>query len=226
MANSNWTKIDVAAWFKKPSSRQGAGKKTAKVKAAPAGLTLLDMDLIKDEVPVVFDWRAHWHKLLWFVLLALFLVAQLYLILYFWEKQEINKKADVIGKEITNLNTKIEQAKVKASDALAFEARNKTFTPLFYGHVYWTNLFSYLEKNTLSNVFYSGFNGSLSGSYVLKAGTNDYRAIGAQIKIFTADQYTAQAKTDNENVQGKGKDSSLGVLFDFNLSVKPSLFIK
>ncbi len=218
--------MDVSSWFKPGSNRSSnSGKKGAKLKAATGGLALLDMDLIKDEVPVSFDWRSHWRKLMWFVFLALFLVVQLYLLLYFWERQEIRKKTDILGREVSTLNTKIEQAKVKATPALQFIAKNNTVAPLFYGHVYWNNFFSYLEKNTLSNVFYSGFTGSLSGNYTLKSGTTDYRALGAQVKSFSSDEYTAQAKTDSEVIDDQGT-RSLGVLFDFNLTVKPSLFTK
>ncbi len=225
MAQNSWLKADLGSWLRKKLNSPAVAKKNTKNKAGVTGLSLLEMDLIKDEVPVSFDWRGHWRKMILFALVALFLVAQLYLVLFFWERQEIKKKSDALGEEISNLNTEIEQAKKKAGSALQFNAKNRTISPLFFGHVYWNNFFSYLEKNTLSSVYYSGFTGSLSGNYILKAGTTDYRALGAQVRSFTSNEYTAQAKTEGEKIDDSGK-SSLGVLFDFNLTVKPSLFTK
>lgn len=218
--------MDFSQLFKvKKSTRIARGK-------SASGLNMLKMDLIKDEIPVIFDWNKHWRRLAIFVVIGLILVAQIYLVLYFWERQEIKKKTDNLAVEVGRLNQEIAEAKDKASPAMEFIMLNNDIAPVFVSHVYWNNFFAYLEKNTLADVFYSEFSGSLSGPYLLHAGTEDYRALSEQVRIFSADENTVAAKTDNEviakNEESAVKEKKLkpGVMFDFVVSVKPELFTK
>ena len=218
--------MDFSQMFKtRKKSRPKKGKSSP-------GLDLLKMDLIKDEIPVVFDWGKHWRRLAIFVFVALILVAQLYLVLYFWERQEIKKKTDNLAVEVERLNNEINLAKDKALPAMDFVTLNNSVAPIFNSHIYWNNFFSYLEKNTLADVFYSEFSGSLSAPYLLHAGTEDYRALSEQVRIFSADENTVNVRTDNEAIANKEekteKDSKPkpGVVFDFILSVQAGLFTK
>ncbi len=183
---------------------------------------ILDIDLIKDEVPVIFDSKKHLYALAAFIMLSFFLVFEVYFFLYSWEKQEISKKADALTEEITRLDGQIIELKKEAASATDWRNRMNSITPVFNNHVYWSNLLRYLENNTLADVYYSGLSGDTGGSYLLHSWVKDFRAISFQLKTILADNLTASAKISNEKVNNG--DQSQGVLFDLNLSVKPRLF--
>jgi hypothetical protein len=183
---------------------------------------ILDIDLIKDEVPVIFEKKKNLYTLGAFIILALFLVFEVYFFLYSWERQEIRKKALALQEEITRLDQEIAVAKTQATPAIEFKNQINSAAPIFGGHVYWTNLFSFLEKNTLADVYYSGLTGDTSGNYLLHSWVKDFRAISFQLKTVLADGHTADAKISNEKVVGG--DQNLGVTFDFGLSIKSKIF--
>ncbi|MFA4942573.1 MAG: hypothetical protein WC564_02995 [Patescibacteria group bacterium] len=183
---------------------------------------VLDIDLIKDEVPVIFDKKKHFYTLGAFIILSLFLVFEVYFFLYTWERQEISKKSVALQEEVTRLDQEIAYFQKQAAPAIEFKKQIISATPLFVSHTYWNNLFSFLERNTLVDVYYSGFVGDTSGSYLLHSWVKDFRAISFQLKTILADSHTANAKISNEKVNGG--DQSLGVMFDLGLSVKPSIF--
>jgi len=185
---------------------------------------ILEMDLISDQIEIAFDWKKNLSLLGTFVMIILVLVAEIYLTLFLWQANEINAKTEKLSTESQSINQEVETNKVKASDALVFQNRVKIIAPIFNRHVYWTNFFSYLEKNTLADVFYSGFNGGVDGTYDLKAFVKDYRAIGVQLKTFLAGDKTNTASITNEKINNSGKE--VGVTFDLSLSIKNVLFNK
>ena len=89
---------------------------------------------------------------------------------------------------------------------------------------HWTNFFSFLEDNTLSNVYFSGFDGTVNGSYSLSAITDNLDAIDAQIKGLLVNPYIKSADVDSGSVSGeKGKTS---VLFSLSFVLDPKVFLK
>jgi hypothetical protein len=185
---------------------------------------ILEMDLISDQIEIAFDWKKNLSLLGTFVMITLVLVAEVYLTLFLWQANEINAKTEKLSTESQSINQEVETNKAKASDALVFQNRVEVVAPIFSRHVYWTNFFSYLEKNTLADVFYSGFNGGVDGTYDLKAFVKDYRAIGVQLKTFLTGDKTNTASITNEKINNSGKE--VGVTFDLSLSIKNDLFNK
>ena len=124
--------------------------------------------------------------------------------------------------EVTILDKEISNYKKEAAPAIEFKDKINKFGSVFNNHIYWTNLFSYLERNTLADVYYSGLSGDVSGTYSLHSWVKDFRAISFQLKTVLADRHTSSAKISNEKVNGG--DQSLGVMFDLGLNVRPSIF--
>jgi len=184
---------------------------------------VLDIDLIKDEVPVIFDKKKNLYTLGAFAILSLFLVFEIYFFLYSWERQEIRKKAVALQEEATRLDQEITFFKAQAAPATEFKNKINNASQVFNSHIYWTNLFSFLERNTLTDVYYSGFSGNTSGTYLLHSWAKDFRAVSYQLTTILKDTgHTAKAETSNAKVVGG--DPSLGATFDLGLSIKPSIF--
>jgi len=172
-------------------------------------------------VEIGFDWR----KNLWImgslVLVMVIMAGEIYGTLYLWEKNEIYLKADKLRSETRIIDEEINQTKSKAAEAMAFKDELNFLTPIFNGHIYWTNFFKYLEKNTLTDVSYASFKGDTSGNYSLQALVKDFRAIGVQLKAFLSDPDTTTATIANEKISNTDQ---VGVSFDLNLSIKRTLF--
>lgn len=183
---------------------------------------ILDIDLIKDEVPVIFEKKKNLYTLGAFAILSFFLVFEVYFFLYSWERQEIRKKATALEEEVARLDQEIASYRTDAAPATDFRNKITSASPLFNNHIYWNNLFSFLERNTLADVYYSGFSGDTSGAYALHSWVKDFRAISFQLKTVLNDNHVANAKISNEEVNGG--DQSLGVKFDLGISVKPGIF--
>jgi hypothetical protein len=185
---------------------------------------ILEMDLISDQIEISFDLKKNLSIMGTFIIITLVLVAEIYLTLFLWQANEISAKTEKLKNESQSINQEVEINKTKAAEALAFKNRLEMTAPLLDKHVYWTNFFNYLEKNTLADVFYSGFNGGVDGTYTLKAFVKDYRAIGVQLKTFLAGDKTVTASISNERINNSG--ANVGVVFDLSLSIKNDLFNK
>jgi|GEM_PF-1383999 len=234
---SDFSFAKILAWFKRRSRKKG-GVETASKKnikdirskhsndgADGVGVEnpdILDIDLIKDEVPVIFDKKKNLYTLGTFAILSFFLVFEVYFFLYSWERQEIRKKAIALQEEVTRLDNEISSYQNQAMTATDFKNKISSASPLFDNHIYWTNLFAFLEKNTLADVYYSGLTGDTSGTYLLHSMVKDFRAISFQLKTVLADSHAVSAKISGEKVNSG--DQSLGVTFDLGIAVKPSIF--
>ena len=183
---------------------------------------ILDLDLIKDEVEVVFDWKKNLQFLGGFILITALLIAEVYVTLYLWEQNEIYSKTESLRQETALVDTEIATAKANASEATDFMNKINSLSSFFGQHIYWTDFFKYIEKNTLADVSYSGFKGDTGGSYSLTSFVQDFRAIGVQLKTFLADSHSTQATVSNEKINNGGK--SVGVNFNLNLVINRNLF--
>lgn len=189
---------------------------------------ILEVNLVKDEVGVEFNWSRHMMSLTITVLIAVALVAEVYYGLNWWQQQEeertllINKEHDTVTQEIKKINN-------TAKDYIAFKDKITLTKKMADSHIYWTNFFDWIEKNTLNSVNYGGFSGDTSGEYSLSAKTNNFSDISWQVKNFkdnpavesvsVGSGNSSRSEESEENVEGS-------VSFSLVLKVKPQLFFK
>lgn len=155
---------------------------------------ILKTNLIKDNLIVFFSWSKNVIFLIISIIFSFIIVGGVYYGLIWNEEKKIDydygfeKKFDQINKQIKEsekyiYDNKIEELKKKLNLA----------NILLSKHVYWTNFFDYLEQNTLSDVYYLGFSGSISGQYNINSRTKRFNIIEAQVKQFLLDKYTISA---------------------------------
>lgn len=208
---------------------------------------ILDLDLISQESEGKIDARRYGNLIIIALLMSLAVVAQLYFIIGWWQNNSS------ISEDLTE-NTIRAQKDIKtfqksADEALAFSKRADLVSPLLDNHIYWSNFFRYLERNTLSTVTYSDFSGDDTGVYTLEAKSSHFSDINWQVKKFLADDFTVSASV-NEGNSGDAKDGKLAkpltteeenllstevtrsksdgpenVYFTIKLKVKPELFL-
>ena len=105
--------------------------------------------------------------------------------------------------------------------------------------IYWSNFFSFLEKNTLPNVFYQDFSGDTSGEYILKARTDNFDSMAKQLKVLRRAADVLEVDSEggdmikNEPVVDESGTSSevtttpaTQLHFSIKLKIKPELFFR
>lgn len=194
---------------------------------------ILGVNLVKDEVIILFDWNKHlFITLLVLVLTGLF-VFEIYLGLDYWEERE-SQKAIAIEKETSQLKEDIVDLTNKSQDALSFKDKSAAFSDLLNNHVYWTRFFTWLESNTLNTVKYNGFSGDLSGSYTLGATAPSFAEASWQVKVLTnsdeVKNVSVNSVTSNADIS---EDEQIieeleteTVSFSINLEINPEIFKK
>ena len=192
---------------------------------------VLEVNLVKDEVSIEFDWSRHLLSLFLVVFFAAMLVTEVYYGLDWWQKQEeikteaLNKDYDLVVRNIQNINA-------KSAEVNAFKDKLALTKKLADNHVYFSNFFSWLEKNTLSSVSYGGFSGDTSGSYTLGATAKTFSDISWQVKNFRDNNMVQSVGVDSGNSgrsdgkNGVSTSTDSTVTFSLNLKVKPEIFFR
>lgn len=184
-------------------------------------LSISGTNLIKGEIISFFDWRKKFSVLLTAAISAFLTIAVVYGGLIFLENKEINKGRYFVDK-INEMNQSIGQAKDYIKEILVFKEKMKLADELLGRHIYWTDFFEFLEKNTLADVYYSGFSGNIGGEYTLSATAKSFSAIAQQVKTMRNNSNVAQAKVSGGQSSAEGG----GVGFQLELSVNPDIFKK
>ncbi|MFZ4648866.1 MAG: hypothetical protein ACOYMB_04560 [Patescibacteria group bacterium] len=170
---------------------------------------ILQFDLVKQELEGQINWRRYINLLIATVLMSSMIVAQIYFIISWWGENDV--KSENISKNSEKAQEEIKNFQKSSDEALAFSKRAELISPLLDQHIYWTNFFRYLERNTLSSVYFSGFSGDASGEYNLQAQARHYSDINWQVKKFLSDDYTISATvSEGDSGDGTKGESALG----------------
>jgi hypothetical protein len=123
---------------------------------------------------------------------------------------ELENTASVLGKN--------------SEPALAFREKIKNAGQLLDNHIYWTNFFDFLEKNTLKEVQYMGsFSGNLQGKFQFSARTNSLESVKEQVRVLRNNPLVVSANVQAVKTSASSDQESI---FDFDLSfeLKPEVW--
>lgn len=187
---------------------------------------ILEANLIKDEVTVSFNWKKNVFLLFLTLFVTGLFITEIYFGLSWWEDQEI-KNSLTINSDLTSLNQEISRIQEQADNSLAYKNKVSEVAKLLNNHIYWSNFFSWLEKNTLSTVKYAGFSGDLSGAYSLTATAGSLAEVSWQAKAFMNDPLTKEVKISGASLQSGDKLGAVGqASFSLLIEVNPNIFKK
>jgi len=194
---------------------------------------VLEVNLVKDEVGIEFNWSKHLLSLFLTLLVAGSLVAEIYYGLDWWQKQE-EQRTVAINTEYEDVTNQIRKITTNSKDFSVFKDKVALTKQLADSHIYWTNFFDWLEKNTLNSVSYgSGFSGETTGIYSLQATAKTFSDISWQVKAFEDNPFVDSVHVDSGSagITGDKKtlvssSSSNPVSFLINLKVKPQIFFR
>ncbi|MEI6529758.1 MAG: hypothetical protein WCN88_05200 [Candidatus Falkowbacteria bacterium] len=189
---------------------------------------ILEVNLIKDEVKIAFDWNKNISILMVVLFIASIFVAEIYFGLDWWQKQEL-VEAQSIENDIIKVNRDISKIKGTADEALSYKNKSIEVGRLLDSHIYWSNFFNWLEKNTLSTVKFDSFGGSTNGLYSLSAKALSYAEVSWQVKAFLADPMVKKVEVLSVNsslMNSKTKSLDAGVNFALSFELDPAIFKK
>lgn len=194
--------------------------------AAPtltAGEDILRTNLISDQDLAFFDWpKAIKINIIGIVASLLVIAAGFGGVVWLGQKaapsSSLESKIAEKEQEQKQLTGEVE----KLSDLRARVAEIKN---ILAKHIYWTNFFNLMEKDTLAGVYYDGFEGDISGQYVLPAVASDFKIFNAQMKTWQEEKDNVVSITAPKVETKKSAGSEQDVLaFEINLTVKPDIF--
>ena len=187
---------------------------------------ILEVNLIRGEVKISFDWNKNMFVLVLVLLITAAFITEIYFGLDWWGQQEAIK-AQSLDASITQVNSDISKIQSKANEALAYKDKSIQVSSLLANHIYWTNFLSWLEKNTLSTVQFDGFTGTTDGIYTLNAHAFSYAEASWQVKSFLSDPIVKKAEVlEVTSGSDKTKGAGSNVNFSITLQVNPTIFNK
>jgi hypothetical protein len=162
---------------------------------------ILEVNLIKDEVSLDFNWKRNLTGLGITLIVSALIIFELYAGLDWWQKDEEARLGELKAK-IAEQTKEVNDFRKSADEALSYKDKTIEVGNLLNNHVYWTNFFSWLEKNTLSTVSYGGFSGQLDGKYALAGSAGSFADVAWQVKTLLDDPMTLKAEVDAVNASG------------------------
>ncbi len=177
-----------------------------------------------DDVATFIDWKSSLNIFISYFLVFLVLLSGTFAYLTFLEKEK-EKKVGIYDEDIQRTREQILIEEEKASDGLLFQKKIDALADVLDKHIYWSNLFAYIEKNTLEDINYDGFSGKLDGKYSLSGlADKSYFTAAEQIKLFKEDKLTDNAEVLELSLSKT--DDIEKINFNLNLSVDPEIFYK
>lgn len=188
---------------------------------------ILEVNLIRDEMPVSFELKKHIGTLFFTLLVTVLFVAEVYIGLNWWSTYE-NARLEKSQNRFNTVSEEIRQMKSASDQVSSFKERVELADSLLNRHIYWSNFFTWLEGNTLSSVSYQGFDGTIDGEYELAAVTNAFRDLSWQSRVLLADPLVISARVDSGSggISDKEEEAKeVGeISFSLSLKVNPDIF--
>ncbi len=205
-------------------------KSSSRIKGNLASPEILEVNLIKDEASNFLNWRKFFAPLFLSVLVAAILVAEVYFLIGWWEKQE-SERSLVVDSNYQVVLADIKELQTDYQKLTDFKNKVDLMKNLINHHPYWTNFFNWLESRTLSSITLDGFSGDLKGQYSFGARTNTFADISWQVRALLDDEHVLKASVDSGSggiITSEDEDGNIDlsseVSFSIELEIDPKIF--
>ncbi|RLC38249.1 hypothetical protein DRH27_02710 [Candidatus Falkowbacteria bacterium] len=188
---------------------------------------ILKTNLIKGEITTFIDWKKNIRTLIVDFALAFFMLGVVYFGLIFWELKAA-EQSQALGGEIGDLKLKIAGIEKEVRVVDIFQEKLKYAKLLLDEHIYWNNIFSFLEKNLLPKVIIKGnFSGDLAGEFNFSAQADSFNTIAEQIKLLRLNKDVLEVDiTGGTLVAAEDEAGNKETVVDFKLgfTIDPLMF--
>lgn len=143
-----------------------------------------------------------------------------------WYEGQVDLELQKVSTDLLVVNRQIENLGVEKTDAQILQRRLKAASALLDQHVYWTNFFSFLEKNIVSDVYFVSMIGASDGQVTLAGVAKSYKALARQINAFRANNSVGVVSVLSASASVDADGNVVEVDFDAKLTLKPEIFLK
>lgn len=195
-----------------------------------------DINLVPEEIIEKLIPKNKIANLAIWVVIALTIVGLAYTGLSIYKSTTIVKMQD-LERQINDKNTEILSYRDFQKEIINLKEKTDDVKTILGKHVYWSKLFEYLEKYTISDVYYINIAGDLNGLINLDAVGKDYYSAARQLLVFSEAQdfvdnvtvtsiksNVTPAETQSQSTQTQQTQTTEStVSFKISLSIKPSI---
>lgn len=144
---------------------------------------------------------------------------------YYIHKEKIIKDYNSLESELNVDMENTEKYDNLIHEINFWQEKVKKIEDLLDKHIYWTKFFEKLEENTLPNVQFTGFTGSINNSITLQATAPDYQTVSKQwIHLQNADDFVKEVIIGGTSMSVSGEDTFIS--FSLTLDFVDDIFYK
>lgn len=144
-------------------------------------------------------------------------------------RDRIGNESKTLETSIFSIKKTIEEYDFQRKQMEGLKARLIALEDLLTNHVYWTQVFSMLEKYTIDDVYFKSFAATQEGSIILSAVGKDYEAVAKQLVAFQqAKDFISDAKINAAVAAINQKNDIITLVkthFDVVLNLMPEVFL-
>lgn len=197
------------------------GEKQVEKWEAPS---ILDTNLIKNEVPAGFDWGKNLTQLFIFTIMSALIVGGSYWRLYEWGAEKESQINQLIERN-EELKNKVVVLEEDNQEAINFKSKLSLVNQILEKHIRWSKLFNYFEENTLADVYLVDFRGGIDGVYKLNGRARNFSLVDAQLRQYRSSEYTKIANINEASIKAEVLTGVNSVDFLIDLAINPLIFI-
>jgi hypothetical protein len=158
------------------------------------------------------------------IVILLLIAVFIFRIILDYRKIEIKEASAELANKNEQLKIEVRNSLGYKNDSREMNNKFKKIDKLINGHIYWSNLFDFLEENTLENVYYVNFESSGTEQITLQARTVSFDNLSKQLEAYESTDKIREVKIDSATlVQGVDDDY---VRFNIVLTFKDNFFLK
>ncbi|MFA5128501.1 MAG: hypothetical protein WC445_00890 [Patescibacteria group bacterium] len=211
-------------------SQNGASKgKLSKPSGEKISLSQkLGITLIPEEESAVKEKRKTSRKAILLIVVAIILVligGGSYWALK-WYQGQVDLDLQKVEADLSVINEKNKALDSEKTQAQFFQKKLKTADKLLENHIYWTNFFSFLEKNTVADVYFVNLIGGSDGQIVMSGVAKSYRAMARQIVALKADDRVSKVSVLSASASVDTEGNVTEIDFDAKLQINSEIFLK
>lgn len=143
-----------------------------------------------------------------------------------WYQEQIDFDLQKIEADLGAAREKNQALDSERGEAQDFQRKLKIADKLLENHIYWTNLFSFLEKNTVADVYFVNLIGGGDGQMVMSGVAKSYAAMARQITAFRAGDQVSKVSVLSASASVDTEGNVTEINFDAKLQFNPEIFLK
>ena len=182
-------------------------------------------NLIKDQGVLFFNWKQRILTLSLALVLCSLAIGLVYVGLLVWQKERLNDNQATLA-NFAAINDEVAKSEKEIQEVVVFNRKLDIVNFILSNHIYWTNYFTFLEANTLKDVYFDGFSGDLTGKYTIPAYSKNLDAISLQLEVMKAYNMMRTIQYSAAQTVAAAGGVSERVKFNLEMSVDPKVFLK